>query len=89
MKPESASSCRRRPCLCAADLHPGLSRHRFGGCRFPREGEAVSEHKRSGRPPYPAEVRDRAVRMVLDHQDEYPSHWMAIESIYSARFRAH
>jgi len=30
---------------------------------------------------YPREVRDRAVRMVLEHQDEYPSQWAAIISI--------
>jgi transposase len=30
---------------------------------------------------YPPEVRDRAVRMVLEHQDEYPSQWAAIISI--------
>jgi transposase len=39
----------------------------------------MSEQKRRG--PYPAEVRERAVRMVLDHQHEYPSQWKAIESI--------
>src|SRR5262245_28089808 len=27
------------------------------------------------------EVRDRAVRMVLEHQDEYDSQWAAITSI--------
>ena len=41
----------------------------------------MSEQKRAGRPPYPPEVRDRAVRMVFDHQGEYPSQWKAIESI--------
>ena len=41
----------------------------------------MSEEKRSGRPPYPPEVRQRAVRMVFDHQHEYPSQWKAIESI--------
>jgi transposase len=41
----------------------------------------VSEQKRQGRPPYPAEMRERAVRMVFDHQHEYPSQWKAIESI--------
>jgi transposase len=41
----------------------------------------VSEQKKRGRPPYPPEMRERAVRMVLDHQDEYPSQWKAIESI--------
>ncbi len=30
---------------------------------------------------YPDEVRERAVRMVFEHQDEYPSQWKAIESI--------
>jgi transposase len=38
----------------------------------------VAEGKRVGR--YPDEVRERA-RMVLEHQDEYPSQWKAIESI--------
>ena len=42
----------------------------------------MSEKKRGpSRPPYPAEVRERAVRMVFDHQHEYPSQWKAIESI--------
>ena len=40
----------------------------------------MSEKKRRpGR--YPDEFRKRAVRMVLDHQHEYPSQWKAIESI--------
>ena len=39
----------------------------------------MSEGKRVGR--YPDEVRERAVRMVFEHQDEYPSQWKAIESI--------
>jgi len=41
----------------------------------------VSEKKPTSRPPYPPEVRERAVRMVFDHQGEYPSQWKAIESI--------
>ena len=41
----------------------------------------MSQPKRAGRPPYPPEVRERAVRMVFDHQDDYPSQWKAIESI--------
>jgi len=41
----------------------------------------MAEQKRRGRPPYPAEVRERAVRMVFEHVDEYPSQWKAIESI--------
>ena len=39
----------------------------------------MSGAKRVGR--YPVEVRERAVRMVFDHQHEYPSQWKAIESI--------
>ena len=39
----------------------------------------MSDAKRVGR--YPAEMRERAVRMVFDHQHEYPSQWKAIESI--------
>jgi transposase len=33
------------------------------------------------RPPYPREVRERAVRMVFEHRGEYPSQWAAITSI--------
>ena len=39
----------------------------------------MSGQKRVGR--YPAEVRERAVRMVREHEGEYPSQWKAIESI--------
>ena len=30
---------------------------------------------------YSPEVRERAVRMVAEHRDEYPSEWAAITSI--------
>jgi transposase len=30
---------------------------------------------------YPQELRERAVRMVFEHQDEHPSQWAAITSI--------
>ena len=41
----------------------------------------MSEQKRAPRPPYPAEFRERAVRTVFDHQDQYATQWKAIESI--------
>jgi transposase len=41
----------------------------------------MSEKSKKGRGPYPPEVRERAVRMVFDHQGDYPSQWKAIESI--------
>lgn len=34
---------------------------------------------------YSPEIRERAVRMVREHQSEYPSEWAAIQSI-SAKF---
>ena len=33
------------------------------------------------RPPYPREVRERAVKMVFEHRQEYASQWVAIVSI--------
>ena len=41
----------------------------------------MSENKRAPRPPYPPEFRERAVRMVFEHQGEYSTQWKAIESI--------
>jgi transposase len=35
--------------------------------------------------PYPREVRERAVRLVFDHQHEYESQWAAMKSI-AAKF---
>jgi len=32
---------------------------------------------------YPQELRERAVRMVQEHRNEYPSEWAAITSIAS------
>jgi transposase-like protein len=32
-------------------------------------------------PPFPAEVRERAVRMVLEHGGEHPTQWSAITSV--------
>src|ERR1700742_2736496 len=39
----------------------------------------MGEMARRGR--YPAEVRERAVRLVFEHQREYESQWAAITSI--------
>jgi transposase-like protein len=39
------------------------------------------ENQKKTSPKYSPEVRERAVRMVLDHADRYPSQWAAITSI--------
>lgn len=41
----------------------------------------MSGAKRVGRYPHKMRERAPAVRMVFDHQHEYPSQWKAIESI--------
>ena len=41
----------------------------------------MSESKRRAGRRIRPEVRERAVRMVFEHQGEYPSQWKAIESI--------
>ena len=41
----------------------------------------MSEEKSRRRTPYPTEMRGRAIRMVLDRQDEYSSQWAAIRSV--------
>lgn len=39
----------------------------------------MTDRRRPGR--YPAEMRERAVRMVVEHQHEYGSQWEAICSV--------
>lgn len=33
---------------------------------------------------YSPEVRERAVRMVSEHQSDYPSEWATIQAIFSS-----
>src|SRR5689334_17311270 len=35
----------------------------------------------NGAPKYPAELRERAVRMVREHRGDYASEWAAIQSV--------
>src|SRR4051794_12701332 len=41
----------------------------------------MPQPNRPWRPPYPPELRERAVRMVFEHQHECLSQWKAIKSI--------
>jgi len=41
------------------------------------------ENQKKTSPKYAPEVRERAVRMVFEHADQYPSQWEAITSIAS------
>ena len=44
--------------------------------------DTTSETKAKRAPrPYPAELRERSVRLVLEHRDEYPSRMEAIRSV--------
>ena len=56
-----------------------MSRPGIGDCCFPAEDGVMSGAKRVRR--YPDGMRIRAVRMVFEHQHEYPWQWKAIESI--------
>ena len=35
----------------------------------------------NGVPKYPAELRERAIRMMREHRDDYGSEWAAIQSV--------
>jgi transposase len=35
------------------------------------------------RPPYPPEVRERAVKLFFEHRDEYPTEWAAMTAVSS------
>lgn len=39
----------------------------------------MAEVGKGGR--YPAELRERAIRMVFEHEHEYPSRWKAVVSV--------
>lgn len=43
--------------------------------------DGVRERRLAPRRPYPAELREPAVWVMFEHQEEYPTQWQAIESI--------
>jgi len=55
-----------------------MNRSGFPGGSDPWEDGAMSRPSR-----YSPEVRERAVRLVFEHRDEYESEWAAITSIAS------
>jgi transposase len=44
------------------------------------DGTSETKAKRSARP-YPAELKERSIRLVLEHRDEYASRMEAIRSV--------
>ena len=42
---------------------------------------STTNEKRRRRPPYPTEVRERAIRMVRESEGNHPSQWQAIASV--------
>jgi hypothetical protein len=69
--------CRWRPFQpCAPARGQRYESARFLGGLFSREDGAHGATEQV----FP-ELRDRAVRMVLEHAHEYPSQWAAIQSI--------
>src|SRR4051794_32779069 len=86
--PPRQSGRSRPPCRCAACAKTGVfwcrasrsaTLNRAGFCGGSNSCEDGAMTKRT--PPFSPEVRERAVRMVLEHQGEHDSQYGAIRSI--------
>lgn len=83
--PSRTRSARRRPFNSydhtgAPRVHRDRTMNRpgFAGGSIPREDGAMARTSKVSQ-----EVRERAVRMVFEHRDEYGSEWQPIGSIAS------